>query len=283
MSDSLTPLPNFENPPVVEVALSVQFEPLPALKVAHLGHLWSAFREDGFTRTEDHGNLESVHEPFDPRVYAQGLGIGIKFRSLEVPPVPRVWFLNDAGTELIQVQQDRFIHNWRKAGNDIDYVRYPHVRERFVKSFDRFEAFVAAEKLGQVKPDQCEVTYTNQMVSGEGWETQGELDRVFTFWRSGDSGFLPPPENASVAIRYLIPDDKGKPIGRLHVDLQPAFRKSDFVPMLILNLTARGAPLGRGPGGVMDFFDLGREWIVRGFAGITTSSMHSEWRRIDVR
>ena len=281
MTDSAGPLPNFENPPVVEVALSVQFEPLTLLKVAHVGRLWSAFREDGFTLTEDHRNLEPIHEPFDPRFYAQDFGI--KFKSLDVPPVPRVWFLNDLGTELIQVQQDRFIHNWRKTGNDVDYVRYPQVRERFVKSFERFEAFVESEGLGHITPDQCEVTYTNQMVQGDGWESQGSLDRVFAFWRKNDTGFLPEPENASAAIRYVIPGADGKPIGRLHVDLQPAFRKSDFMPMLILNLTARGAPLEPGRSGVLGFFDLGREWIVRGFAAMTTKEMHSTWRRTDGR
>ena len=50
-------------------------------------------------------NLESVREPFDPRTYAQDFGI--KFRSFDVPPVPRVWFVNKPGTELIQVQRKR--------------------------------------------------------------------------------------------------------------------------------------------------------------------------------
>lgn len=277
---SSSPLPNFEKPPVVEVALSVQFEQLTALRTAYFGRLWSVF-SDQFARTEDQRPVEAVHEPFDPRQYVQDLGI--KFRSLDVPPIPRVWFLNTAGTELIQVQQDRFIHNWRKAGDDVEYIRYPRIRERFVESFNRFESFVSSEKLGHILPDQCEVTYTNHLVAGQGWQNQGRLGQVFNFWRPVNGGFLPEPENASLAIRYIIPGDDGKPIGRLHIDLQPAFRKTDFLPMLILNLTARGAPCGSGVSGVMEFFDRGREWIVRGFAEITTNEMHSEWRRIDVR
>jgi uncharacterized protein (TIGR04255 family) len=281
MSENLGPLPSFDNPPVVEVALSVQFEPLTTLKAAHLGRLWDVFREQGFVRTEDHLNLEAVSEGFDPRLYARD--VGIKFRSIDAPAVPRVWFLNEPGTELIQVQQNRFIHNWRKAGNDIEYVRYPRIRQQFEDCFNQFQAFVKAEALGPIVPNQCEITYTNHLISGGGWDTQGHLEQVFAFWQNAELGFLPTPENASVAISYLIPDQQGRPIGRLHVDVQPAFRSSDLHPMLILNLTARGAPLHPSDSGVMAFLDLGREWIVRGFTSITVKDMHRVWRRTDVR
>lgn len=280
MSASVKPLPNFENPPVVEVALSVQFKPLVGLKVAHLGRLWSTYRDDGFTQTEDHRNLDSLQEAFDHRHYVHDMGI--RFRSLDTPPVPRVWFLNEPGTELIQVQQDRVIHNWRKTDDGVDYVRYPNVRQRFVDSFAKFGAFAHAENLGDVEPNQCEITYTNHLVSGEGWSSQGDMDQVFSFWSQPPSDFLQGPENVSVTVRYLIPDEHGKPIGRLYVDIQPAFRNLDFRPMLILNLTARGAPLAGDSDGILGFFDLGREWIVRGFAEITTNKMHAIWRRIDV-
>jgi len=280
MSRSATPLPSFETPPVVEVALSVQFEPLLGLRVAHLGRLWASYVADGFTQTEDHRNLESVQEPFDPRQFAQD--VGIRFRSFDKPPIPRVWFLNELGTELIQVQNDRVIHNWRKAGEDVDYVRYPKIRERFAESFARFEAFTNAEALGPIIPNQCEITYTNHLVSGEGWTDQGQMDQIFSFWKATDHDFLPEAENASATIRYVIPGENGDPVGRLHVDIQPAFRNPDFRPMLILNLTARGAPLGPGQLGMMAFFDLGREWIVRGFAAITNDRMHAIWRRVDV-
>jgi uncharacterized protein (TIGR04255 family) len=278
MSASQEPLPDFANPPVVEVALSVQFQPLP-LRTAYLGRFWASLSRD-FTRTEDQPIIEAVHEPFDPRQYVRDAGIRV--RTLDVPPVPRVWFLNDTGTELIQLQQDRFIHNWRKADDNAEYIRYPRVRERFADSFEKFESFVRSEKLGHISPDQCEVTYTNHLVEGYGWDRQGQLDQVFTFWQPQvRTSFLPEPENASISVRFVIPGPGGDPIGRLHVEAQPAFRKTDLRPILVVNLTARGAPLGTGLSGVMDFFDIGREWIVRGFAAITTNEMHAIWRRTD--
>ena len=40
-----TPLPDFENPPVIEVVCGVSFAPLTDLKAVHLGLLWERFRD----------------------------------------------------------------------------------------------------------------------------------------------------------------------------------------------------------------------------------------------
>ena len=73
--------------------------------------------------------------------------------------------------------------------------------------------------------------------------------------------------------RFLIPGEAGEPIGRLHVDLQPAVRTSDNRPMYVLHLTARGQ-VSDG----LEFFDIGRDWIVQTFKRLTSSSMHDVWR-----
>jgi hypothetical protein len=41
-----------------------------------------------------------------------------------------------------------------------------------------------------------------------------------------------------------------------------------------MNLTARGL-YGNG----FDFFDLGRQWIVKSFEQLTTEGMHRIWRK----
>ena len=103
-------LPDFANPPLAEVALSVQFEPLEQLRTAQIGLLWGEFRQR-FPVTEEHAPLDSVIERFG---VSRTSVLEPRLQMLETPPVPRVWFLNEAGTELIQVQQERFIHNWRR-------------------------------------------------------------------------------------------------------------------------------------------------------------------------
>lgn len=277
MKGTGSPLPDFNNPPVVEVALSVQFDPLPDLRTPQLGLLWQEFR-DAFPVTQEHAPLEPITERFDlPRTRSDPR---IDFR--ESPPLPRCWFLNAAETELIQVQPDRFVHNWRKAGTGEAYPRYGHIRGAFEEELRRFDAFIARERLGKLAPNQCEITYVNHIVAGNVWRTHGELDKVLTvFHRSFSDPFLDSPEDAGLRLRFIIPDESGKPSGRLHVALDSGFRNSDASPLFVLKLTARGQPRDPTILGVLQWLDLGREWVVRGFASVTTPGMHKEWDRQD--
>jgi len=278
MSKMAAPMPDFRDPPVVEVALSVQFDSLSKLRTPQMGLLWQEFR-DRFPKTEEHAPLDMAVERFGAPQRPKGVA---RIKMLEGPPVPRCWFLNEAGTELIQIQHDRFVRNWRKAGTDAEYPRYEHIRGAFESELRSFSAFVEREQLGAFAPNQCEVTYVNHIVAGKSWTTHAELDRVVTVCRRSFSDpFLDRPEDAGMRLRFLIPDDGGQPIGRLHVAIDSGYRTKDDQPLFVLNLTARGAPRGDGLGGVMGFLDLGREWVVRGFASLTTQTMHREWGRRD--
>jgi hypothetical protein len=61
------PLPNFDDPPVIEVALSVQFQPLESFRVSQYVLVWQAFRDQGLTRVEEHGLLAPTFEDFDTK------------------------------------------------------------------------------------------------------------------------------------------------------------------------------------------------------------------------
>jgi uncharacterized protein (TIGR04255 family) len=272
------PLPDFSNPPVVEVALSVQFDRIAKLRTPQLGLLWQEFR-DRFPVTEEHAPIDPVVEEFGAPTARRG---GARVQLFESPPTPRCWFLNQPGTELVQVQQDRLVHNWRKAGPDEEYPRYERVRRTFEEELRRFNALLNREKLGAITPNQCEVTYVNHIPAGKSWKAHGDLSAVISvFERRFSDDFLSMPEDSGLRLRFVIPDQSGQPIGRLHVALDSGFRKSDNIPLFILNLTARGRPQGGGIEDVLAFLDLGREWVVRGFASITTSAMHKEWGRRD--
>ena len=57
-------LPNFDNPPVVEVALSVRFEPLRKLTAPQMGRYWGALGSD-FAREEEAAPLPPDLEHID--------------------------------------------------------------------------------------------------------------------------------------------------------------------------------------------------------------------------
>jgi len=276
MADTQRILPDFTNPPVVEVALSLQFDPIKNLRTPQIGLLWNEFKKD-FPQTEEHPPLEPVFERFG--VAPKPGRPNVQLQILEAPPIPRCWFLNSAETELIQVQPDRFIHNWRKRQGDEDYPRYETLRKTLQMELERFQSFVDRENLGTLSPNQCEVTYVNHIMLPEG-NHHGHLNRILApvSLQSTDT-FLSETEEAKVALRYVITNEAGSPIGRLHVVAEPAFRIRDGQPMYVLTLTARGGPSGSSIEDALQFMDIGREWVVRGFAAVTTIEMHRTWGR----
>jgi len=270
------PLPEFDNPPVTEVALSVQFEKLDSLRVPQLGYIWHAFR-DRFPQMEEQPPLEPAFEQFG---LPTGRRPGVRLELLATPPRPRLWFLNESGTELVQVQQDRFVRNWRRTEDSKEYPRYTRLRARFREDFEAFCDLIRVEQWGSIEPNQCEVTYVNIIPAGEGWQEHGDLGKVLTVFsaRYSDDCFEK-PEEAAVNFQYVLRDETGEPVGRLHIAANPVVRVSDNQPAIRLSVTARAKPKGTGTEGVMESLDRGREAVVRGFASITTSEMHKVWKR----
>ncbi len=140
--------------------------------------------------------------------------------------------------------------------------------------------FVREEDLGDIRPDQCEVTYVNHIPVGTGWNRPGQINKVFTVWSGGYSDrYLGEPEDVEFKVRYRLKDDDGKSYGRLYVAAESRFKLGDGSRLMRLSLTARGAPIGKGLRGALRFMDDGREQIVRGFTSITRSRMHEIWER----
>lgn len=265
-------LPNFENPPLTEVAISVQFESLEHLQAPQVGLLWSKFR-DRFPNTEQHKPLDSLIESFEQPVQPK-----IQFEISTVPPVPRCWFLNETGSELIQVQLNRFTRNWRKVEKTDEYPRYEYVRKQFAEDLENFCQFLRTENIGDFVPIQCEVSYINNIGPTHDWSCHSQLDKVLAMWNPTQVGDLfSNLESVRVATQHVIKNADGAPFARLHISTQPAFSAADNQPLFVMNITARGAPLEQSIPGVLAFVDKGRELIVQGFKSVTTPEMHKEW------
>jgi uncharacterized protein (TIGR04255 family) len=270
-------IPDFEHPPVLEVVFSVRFEEVPALNGPYLGLAWTLFRGE-YPYAEQHPPVDPVAEVLDN----ESPPPGIQIQLVTGLPTPRYWFLNEDRTGLIQLQPDRFTINWRKVTGAETYPRFEQVLRVFAENFHRFCAWIHEEKLGQVAPMQCELSYVNHIESGTAGQSHNEAERVFSsLCRSPSATFLPDAELVELATRYVITDDDDSPVGRLHVGVKPIVRATDRKAAYRMELTARGAPEGEGLDGVMRFFRRGHVWIVRGFADLTTSQMHSVWRRRD--
>src|ERR1700675_3835102 len=92
-------LPDFEDPPLTEVAVSLQFNQLPGFGYVHLGPLWDRFRSR-FGRVQYHPPLLPVFETFGLN---QPATQHLQVRIGNAPELPRMWFLADDDAELLQV------------------------------------------------------------------------------------------------------------------------------------------------------------------------------------
>jgi uncharacterized protein (TIGR04255 family) len=261
-------LPDFSNPPVVETVLSVQFDRLTAMRAAHAGLYWGEVKAR-FPRVEERAELPAMIER---KAESPQPPVQFRFEALESPPTPRFWFIDTEGTELIQLQRDRFLKNWRKTGDGDAYPRYEFVHEGFQRDFSKFQDFASRNKLGAIRINQCEVTYINHIVAGKGWEVHSDVDKVFTLWKQPTTRFPGAAQDLVFQARFPIVSTEGEFVGRLHATMRCGANPADGTPMFLLELTARGQ-LRDGT----EFFDLGREWIVRSFKELTTPEMHEIW------
>ncbi|HQS18887.1 TIGR04255 family protein [Reyranella sp.] len=269
-------LPSFERPPVTEVVLSLQFDMLSELKNAHIGYLWSRFR-DRYPKVQEQPSLEPSFETFGTPPMAQQPSF--RFEQFIGVPATRYWFETADDTGLCQVQNDRIIHNWRKREGD--YPRYEYVRAELEKDLNTFEEFLVAEDLGSLRFNQIEVSYINTIDLPGTDNPHGAVEQVISTWTRLD-GVGRDLEDIAFRARFLMSKD-GVPNARLHVSLAPALETTTLNRVVRLDMTYRGKPESNDRSSAMKMLDEGRAAIVVAFADMTTPEMHNHWGRTDVQ
>lgn len=264
-------LPDYEKPPVIEVVSGIMFEPLKSLAAPYLGILWQKFKSK-YPRCKEVAPLLPVIERFDEAASVEGFPFG------EGLPMPRTWFETADGNGLIQVQRDRFLHNWKKERAEDQYPHYDYVISNFRECLAIFEEFLQENQLGVIAPLQYELTYINHILQGEGWTSLGDLRKVFPdfAWRVSNQRFLPAPEAINWQTSFVLPEKSG----RVHASIRLGKRRSDQRATFLFELTARGIAADRSRSAMWSWFDLAHEWIVRGFTDLTGEDLHKTvWRQ----
>lgn len=249
--------------------MSIQFDALRELRQAHIGLLWTELRDD-YPIIEDRPAIDPVFESFEEPIRP-----AFKFEISTSAPVLRALFLSEDRQRLLQVQTDRFVHNWRSVGDP--YPHYEELARLYGERFRAFASFVEREKIGVVKPDQVELTYVNDIEAAE----------MSTFLRPvgplavDASGVGPNPVDARLRLRFLVSQNAAAPVGALHVAVEPVRRDSaDGPPAWQLTLTFRAPVTDGAVETAKALLSRGRAAIVETFTSLTTSGMHERWERV---
>lgn len=264
-SESL--LPEYENPPVIEVVFGVQFKELQGLKAPHIGTFWDKIGKKNYPGCKEMPNLTHVIEHYNQPAPP------ILIQSFNVPPLPRHFFIANEKDHLIQIQRDRLLLNWRKLGKETAYPRYNTLLPRFLECWDVFNSLAEELQIAPVEPDQYELTYINHIQKGEGWDSLGEIGAVFPEFKCvTEDRFLPEPEGVAWRRIYRFPGETG----RLYASMQQEADRETGNLILVLNLTARGI----SKDGLESWLHMAHEWIVRGFTDLTGPDIQEPiWKR----
>ncbi len=267
--------PNFNKPPVIEVVLGVQFEPLHNFKTTHVGKLHTVYAVD-YPIVSEHSPLEPKFENFNTGTFAPNQTV---FSLIDNKAIPRVWFISEDDRTLIQFQRDKFIHNWRRdePSEEMPYPRYEKMRDEFELRYKQLLEFLSSQDIPEPTVNQIEVTYVN-LISCDDSDFSKSMHEVFNFWNpEPQSSPLGEPEGQKFMTTYLI-KDKDELIGRLSISSRTLLRQ-DNKKFLRVDIIARGKPKDISLNGTLDFMNLCRSKIVSGFDSLTTEKMHKIWEK----
>jgi uncharacterized protein (TIGR04255 family) len=269
-------LGSFDRPPVTEVVLGVQF----AAPVVDLDVLatFGLRVKDRLPVREQHPPLPRVEESFSVKFRSPR----IQLKVLQGFELPRAWFVSADQREVVQLQSDRLVVNWRRMAPDDRYPRYAKLRPLFDGHLATLQTCLTelGKPIGTV--DFVEVTYLNEVaVPGAPEARHPPLSQALSVIREPPAGgSLPQAEDSTFNARYRIPDPAGggQPAGRLYVGAEPRLRSADLVPIYLLRMTSHIVTRMPDNEAVLQAMDLGRTWAKKGFDELTTPEIRNLWQ-----
>ena len=256
----------FENPPVVEVVFGVAFATIQKFCTPYVGRLWQSLGPE-FNKAEDVALLAAPSSP-------------AQLDLSEPMPWPRVWLISKDEQNLIQVQKDRFLYNWKRSAEVGGYPTFDHIFPTFQKHFATFRSFIDRETLGKLDFRQFELTYVNHIPIASAAPVVGAnatdvlVDHVRDESRAR---LLPEAHFYQWQTQYQLPDDAGT----LFITAQSAHLRDDRELIIRLDVSVRGMPEDASVEGMNRWFDLAHDWIVQGFIDVTANAMQEQvWGRL---
>lgn len=264
-------LPEFERPPLIEVVCGLQFQAL-ALQTVHLGDFWQAMR-DRYPSFEDHLPLANIFDDND-----RGARIEQEEILLDMPPLRRVFYVDETKNFLLQLGASKFLANWRKLRDPDAYPRFDAAYARLTEGWSKFREYAARNELGSIRLNQYELTYINHILDETSGTVPDQASELFTFFGWPDLHLeLFEPSPRGIQLRFQARFKKAR--GSLSIALQRGARVPDGRRVFILELTARG-PAAEDGADRDGWFAFAHEAIVQTFSSLTTEKAHKNWGRI---
>lgn len=241
----------FAKSPLTEVVCGVEFN-APEFSAVHFGLYWQAIR-DRFSSP-----------PLDrPPVGAIEL-------LATMPKLRRVWFESAERRQLIQLQADRFLYNWRRTNDTDEYPHFEEIYPNFEKEWQHFQEWWLNIEQLPIQPVRYELTYLNQIDQSFGWSDSGDNHKIFSFANKDWNQFLEKPTAYNSNLEFLMPNN----VGTLSVSLNQAIRTEDGASIIFFELTTRSFDTSFEVG---EWFKFAHEFMVKAFLDLVEEDAKKAW------
>ena len=262
---------DFARPPVDEVVLSVLIQSLDNLLAPHLGAIWTEFKKDRFVRIFEQPPVIPTVEKLTNSMVDAELRIG------NIPELARIWFIHENEDQILQVQRDRFTFNWRKTDSDQKYPGFSTIYERFQDFYSRFCLTIEKLDVGSVQPLQYELTYIDQLMYGESWNSIYDVGKIFNMFNDSfeSEHFWEGAESLNFRTTFPVRDLHS----RLHVAISNRLKMPEKIHTLQTDFTLRGSP-ENADYEIATWFNLARDRINDKFVSMFSENIQTQvWGR----
>ncbi len=251
----------FENPPVNEVVAAAYFQPpLLNLRNEHIGLFWAKIKKDF-------------------PVVEQQPSTSFELNAAEPFPMPRYWFIAKDEINLIQIQKNAFMFNWRRRKNAYPQF-HKHIKPGFDKYYGLFSEFIQEEANTQPPPiDFCELSYINILERCEYWVGPQDTAKVipsFSILNPGMEDLHPPVFNCN--FTYGVSADT-----QLHIGIRNGIKdQQQDAPVLLFEIKAFGR-LGQVEKPRADeWFERAHAAIIKCFLEMTSPDIQKRfWKPVE--
>ena len=268
--------PKFQAPPVIETALSVQFNPLPGYTSAHGGWFWREYLEklgDGLSaqwpKAAEAPRIPDQFEKFGK----EDVWTAPAIRLQQGAPT-RMQFIRSDGERMVQIQDSRFVLNWKKTS--ALYPSYDSLLPEFRDLLNAFKAFASEAGFGKLAYNQWELAYVDELKKGELWGSIRDLGKIFPGLSMPNVGVsqVPPSgdETMSADWRFSLPNQRGRLLITVRlVRIQPSFEEAVHLTMTTRGRVTETETWEQG-------MNLGHGVLEETFLAITSAEAQEHWR-----
>lgn len=261
----------FQYPPINELVIATYFNPpLFTLRSEHVGLFWSRIRDEFPT-------VEQQQPVGGPEAFGVIGGEGqLDTVGNDVFPMPRFWFVSHDEANLVQLQKNALMLNWRRRN-----AEYPHYAESLKPAFDRyyrlFEEFAVRDAGVQALAiGRCELTYVNVIGACDYWKGPQDTVKVIPSLVVPDYGLAcstAPAFNCTYV--YLLENE---------IQLRVSIRSAESTteprsPLLVFEIRANGRLVGAQKPAADAWFERAHDAVIDCFLRMTSNEVqHTYWK-----